>query len=188
MILENQGLPASQKKESSVALSVAGEVFVNIARGGKMLALSCREPWATFLIKGYQEPGRAHRFKTAIIKSGSLARWQHHGPLLICASKQIDQNAAMKVTRDYDAFVKAYPVGVAIGIVDIVEVRPFTRDLVHAAMVHWRPKAVALMVGSRRQVVKFPVSGQLGYFQVPDEKIFDAESLLTDELPDAPPF
>ena len=107
----------------------------------EMKALSVRQPFASQIVIGE---------KTIDWRSKPF-NWR--GPLVICASK----SAIIELDNG-----KRLPVGVALGIVDVVGCRPMTRkDLVAACCEDYEDEmdGFAWELVSPREVVPMPVKG-----------------------------
>lgn len=125
-------------------------------------ALSIRQPWA-FLVVTAQ-------------KNLELRTWgtNHRGPIVIHASRQVDEVAAA-----YFGFeIVSWPVGVALGVVQIVDVLTLgRRELVRCQSSHrsWGPFTHGMRgwVFSKQQVLANPVAmrGSKGLFPIPDEEV-----------------
>lgn len=122
-----------------------------------MKALSVRQPWASLIAGGH---------KTIEWRSW---RTNYRGPLLICAGKTPDE-----VYFEFDPVEAArnWPLGVAVAVVELAEVRPFnpSKDI-EAAMLEedlkpsrpgfsWVLKSPFAVLGS------IPIRGQQGLFEV----------------------
>lgn len=106
-----------------------------------MKALSVRQPWASEIADGH---------KTIEVRSWST---NYRGPLLICAA-----------ARKHDDL----PIGVAVAVVDLIDVRSFVHDVDEgAAMCQADPDDFAWVLGNvRRLATPLPVKGKLGLFAV----------------------
>lgn len=118
-----------------------------------MKALSVRQPWATMIARG---------LKTVEVRSWFT---HHRGPLLLCASRRRDAPGPE-------------PVGVAICVVDLVDVVPFDPEqhAKRASVIPIDPREDyagiwAWMFDRPRIVYPVPVSGRLSLFEVPDHVI-----------------
>lgn len=107
-----------------------------------MKALTVRQPHAQLILL---------REKTIELRSWTT---RHRGPLLICAGARAD-------------FDLAYPLGVALCLVDLVDVRPYTPADSPAARSRWRAGLYAWDLASPRAVAQIPIKGALGLFAVP---------------------
>jgi hypothetical protein len=105
-----------------------------------MKALSVRQPWASLIASGK---------KTIEVRS-----WRTHyrGPLLICAAKRPSGLG---------------PVGVALAIVNLIDVRPFNPRDARAACCNAAPDGFAWVLRDVRRIDPFPVAGKLKMFEVP---------------------
>ena len=104
-----------------------------------MKALSIRQPWASLI--------------ACAEKTIELRAWttRYRGPLLICASANEQSDG---------------PKGVAVAIVDLVDVRPATPADATAARCQPCEDAFAWLLAHARPVDPFPVKGRLGLFDV----------------------
>lgn len=112
-----------------------------------MRALSVRQPWADLIARG--------------LKNIEIRSWatSHRGPLLICAS-----------AKKYGDL----PVGVAICVVDMVNVRPITeadRGRAQIGSDFDLRGQNAWEIVNPRPVKPTPIKGCLHLFEVPDEMI-----------------
>src|SRR5262245_57524232 len=98
-----------------------------------MKALSVRQPWASLIASGK---------KTIEVRS-----WRTHyrGPLLICAAKRP---------------IGLGPVGVAMAVVNLLDVRRFNPDDSPAACVEATPDVFAWVLSDVRRIDPFPVTGK----------------------------
>lgn len=117
-----------------------------------MLALSVKQPWATWILEWRDVETRSWPTK-------------HRGPLLICSSKTIDQAA---VDAHPELLLKYnYPVGAALGTVDVVGCRLMRREDEQQALFEYDPTRWVWMLRGRRKLERtFPVKGMLGLFEV----------------------
>lgn len=114
-----------------------------------MKALSVKQPWANLILI---------RKKTIELRSW---RTNYRGPLLICAGSRLDPRGS--------AF-ESGPVGRAIALVELVDVRPaVARDESAACFspAAFGPKTFAWILSSVRLVDGLPIKGQLGLFTPP---------------------
>lgn len=113
-----------------------------------MKALSVKQPWAELIASGR---------KTIETRTW---RTKYRGPLLICASKNIDNRAC-----SYHGFVpNRMEAGFAVAIVDLVNCRPMVLADRPDAMCELNKYAWVLE--NVRRIKQFPVKGQLGVFGV----------------------
>ncbi len=105
-----------------------------------MKALSVRQPWASLIASGK---------KTIEVRS-----WRTHyrGPLLICAAKRPSGLG---------------PIGVALAVVNLLDVRRFKPGDARAACVEATGDDFAWVLGNVRRIDPFPVAGKLKMFDVP---------------------
>lgn len=117
-----------------------------------MKALSIKQPWASLVAAGHKTV-ECRTWKTA-----------YRGPLLICASKgDVEIN---------DGLIA--PGGMALGVVELVDIRPMTRaDLEPAYLPEaWYDDALkgfAWHVKKLYEIKPFPVKGKLNLFTVDTE-------------------
>lgn len=110
-----------------------------------MRAISIRQPWASLIADGK---------KTIELRTWSTS---YRGPLLICASAKPHGNL---------------PVGVAICVVDLVDIRPATAADARAAQCEPSPRSLAWILSSPRTLPEpFPVRGKLSLFAVEDARL-----------------
>ncbi len=117
-----------------------------------MKALSVRQPWASCIANG-EKTIECRTWKT-----------KYRGELLICASGR-------KFTCE-DGLI--LPAGVAVAVVELVNVRPMTKDDVQAAALgNMEPedleevlRGLAWELRLKFPVVPFPVKGKLNLFNV----------------------
>ena len=104
-----------------------------------MTALSLKQPYANWVATGR---------KTIETRSWST---KYRGDLLICSSKS----------------VRIKPMGVALCIVELYDVRPMTAADEEAACVELYPNAQAWLIRNLRVLkTPFPVTGRLGLYPV----------------------
>lgn len=138
--------------------------------GLALKALSVRQPWACFIENGE---------KTVECRSWSTS---YRGRLLICASAQRDRTwdmSAFGLSRD--EIEEAMPVGVAVCVVDLVDVRPLVstdREAACMAEEEMPPdgERYAWIFKNPRSVLDIiPVKGKLGFFDVdlPEDAVAD---------------
>ena len=120
-----------------------------------MKALSVRQPWAYFLVTG--EKAIEHR----------SWRTKHRGDLLICASSQRDSSIDFPGI-DPGEIKEMMPLGVAVGVINLVDVREFTQNDLNAAMMEevTEPPGFAWVAENPREIEPFPVKGKLHLFEV----------------------
>jgi hypothetical protein len=107
----------------------------------EMKCLSVRQPWASMIARGE---------KTIEVRTWSTT---YRGPLVICVSKS--------------PRISYLPVGVALVVVDLIDVRPITQDDAAAACcVVDSSKEFAWILSSPCILSEpIPVSGRLGIFE-----------------------
>lgn len=126
-----------------------------------MKALSVRQPWAIQINDG--------------IKNLEFRTWQtkHRGPLLICASSY---DPGLWVDVDYgdgDIETLPLPLGCMLCVVNLVDVRPATKEEVEAHGGTYEPGLYAWVFEDGYNVEPEPVKGRLNLFDVPDEDIVE---------------
>ena len=117
-----------------------------------MKALTIRQPYAQAVAWGE---------KTVEWRSWSTT---HRGPLLICAG-------AAWADGDYnipEESLDMFPMGVALCVVDVLDVVPFTEAHVEGAVLEEvpTPAGYAWLLGPPREVQSFPVRGKPGLFEI----------------------
>ncbi|HOD65388.1 MAG TPA: ASCH domain-containing protein [candidate division Zixibacteria bacterium] len=101
--------------------------------------ISIRNPHAVNIIAG--------------LKTIEVHTWttKHRGRLLIVSSARPTNQG---------------PAGHALGIVDLVDCRPFRRSDAKAAMCPWSPGQFAWILENPRRIKPFPWKGRLGLYEV----------------------
>ena len=117
-----------------------------------MKALSIKQPWMNFISSGR---------KTIETRTWTT---HHRGPILLCASKSVDQDAVK--TWGPKGIVTLLPRGVAICTAKIIDVRLMRREDEEAAMCPWEPGRYAWVLEDIRPLPEFPVKGTLRLFEV----------------------
>lgn len=125
-----------------------------------MKALSVRQPWASLLVDGS--------------KSIEFMPWEtdYRGELLICAGSKGDACYGQLLDGLNDEMrEKVYdrmPLGVALGIVTLVDVKPFGESDMLGALAEEMPGAsgYAWVVRNPRKITPFPVDGKPRLFEV----------------------
>ncbi len=122
-----------------------------------MKALSVKQPWAEFIASGR---------KTVETRTW---RTKYRGPLLICASRNRHEEAFKWFENGtwitgIDMTI-SFPLGVAVAIVELIDVRQMVNADCKAAMCELNKYAWVLK--NVRRVDPFPVKGELGLFEVP---------------------
>mgnify|MGYP001598287829 CR=1 FL=1 len=104
-----------------------------------MKALSVRQPWASLIASGK--------------KTIELRRWKtsYRGPLLICASAHKQGTG---------------PKGVAVAMVDLIDIRPATPTDAIAACCDPVNGEFAWVLKNAHPIMPFPVQGKLSVFSV----------------------
>lgn len=109
-----------------------------------MKALSVKQPWATLIANG-KKTIETRKWKT-----------NYRGKILICSSK----------AKDRWYYGGDYPLGVAMCVAELVDVRPFTKKDVENAHCEFYEDAWAWELDNVVRVEPIPVKGQLGIFNV----------------------
>lgn len=106
-----------------------------------MLCLSVKQPYAELIAIGR--------------KRYELRSWttRHRGPLVICAGKR----PAVRLNSDL-------PLGVAVCVVDLIDIVPFTPAMANDAAAEWRAGLFAWVLENPTPTQHIPVSGKLGIF------------------------
>lgn len=122
-----------------------------------MHALSIRQPWADrFFI-----PNAEGRLKS--IETRTYDIW-YRGPLLICASKTLDEEA-LEVGECPDDYPLGFKRGVAVGVVYLLESRKMTPEDEEQALCGHAAGLWAWVTDSPMGVDPFEVRGLQGIFQ-----------------------
>jgi hypothetical protein len=123
-----------------------------------MKALSIRQPWATFIAVGD---------KTVECRSWKT---DYRGDLLICSSATKQE---LNWARMSDNERACFPLGQAVCVVTLADVRPFQKSDLKGAMTDEMPdpSIYAWELENLRYIEPFPVKGKLNFFNVDDEKI-----------------
>jgi hypothetical protein len=117
-----------------------------------MRALSVREPWASLI---------RDQIKTIELRSWTT---KHRGPLLICSGSNIYRGKS-EILAPADAVERAFARsrGVAVCIVELVDVRPATaRDAQAACCEPDLDREFAWVLSDPQPVPAVPISGRLG--------------------------
>lgn len=120
-----------------------------------MKAISIKQPWASLAASG-RKPVECRSWST-----------KHRGPLLICASKgDFELNGEGLLA----------PGGVALAVVDLMDIRPMTKKDLEAAFLpdDWHKDALKNLAWHIKPLYKietFPVQGRLNLFDVDDARI-----------------
>lgn len=126
-----------------------------------MKTLSVRQPWATFIAQGW---------KTIEVRTW---RTDYRGPLLIAASKGADIPASVTHIEEEGELIAA-PRGVALCLVDLIEIRPLRIEDMEAANMEpedFNPAAFAWLFGNPRAVEQVPIKGKLSLYETADALI-----------------
>lgn len=121
-----------------------------------MKALSIKQPYASLMAMGH---------KTLEIRS---KRTHHRGKFLICASKTIDEEAFKRLGISDRA---DFPTGVCVGTADIIDCKPMMREDVKYAYCDFKEDCYAYQIENAEEVKHYPVSGQLGFFEVDEMEL-----------------
>jgi hypothetical protein len=121
-----------------------------------MKAISIKQPWATLIACG---------FKTIELRTWCTT---HRGPLLVCASASPARTEdAKRAIEEFGLTATDMPLGQAICIVDVRDVRPATRQDVDAACSSVdASRDHAWIVQHVRDVEPRAVKGRLSFFDV----------------------
>lgn len=125
-----------------------------------MKALSLKQPWASLIASGKKT------IETRVWPTS------YRGDLLICASKTIDKPAMKYFQEDLfsDSIKMEYPTGVAICVVELYDCGVMTKADEEKAMCdvygEGRWKAKSFFLRNIRAIEPFPVTGELGIFEV----------------------
>ncbi len=136
-----------------------------------MKAISLTQPWGTLILDG--------------VKQVETRKWKtvHRGDLLICASLTPDMDlfcdAIDRLREEFgDYYLKAYnqktdyPTGVALCVVNIVHIRPMTKEDERFACYPWdSPKRMAWLISDVRPVKQVLIKGKQSIFDVSDSLI-----------------
>lgn len=132
-----------------------------------MKALSVRQPWALEINDG--------------IKALEFRTWKTHyrGPLLICASSHdpglwVTVEALDEQGNEIEETLPL-PVGCAMCVVDLKDVRPMTREDAKEYGIKFSPFTFAWEIEVLYSVQPDPIKGKLNLFEVPDETITPLE-------------
>jgi hypothetical protein len=117
-----------------------------------MKAFSVKQPYASLIAEGK--------------KTIETRKWQtkYRGDMLICASKKWDMSFKKEVQNNL-------PLGVAIAIVELYDIRPMELIDEHDAYCEPYPGAYSWFLRNIRPIEPFEVKGALSLFEVPDELI-----------------
>ena len=123
-----------------------------------MKTLSVQQPWATFIAQGW---------KTIEVRTW---RTDYRGALLIAASK--GSNLPVSVTHiEEEGEMIPMPRGVALCVVDLLEIRPLLRADIEAANLDpedYNTGSYAWILGNPRRVEQVPIKGRLSLYYTPD--------------------
>mgnify|MGYP000857869298 CR=1 FL=1 len=119
-----------------------------------MKAISIKQPWASYVAGGH---------KVVECRTWSTA---YRGPLLICASK------GDSIAKDEQGESILYG-GLALGVVEIVDIRPMTKADLEKAFLpkEWHAdalKGLAWHLKPLYEIIPFSVKGRLNLFDVDD--------------------
>lgn len=138
--------------------------------GQQLMALSIRQPYAQLVAGGT---------KTVEVRSW---RTDYRGELLVCAGAAwADTDDAVDAWNQHldeiDAILEAFPLGVAVGRVDLVDIVPMEPSLLEAAAMGEMPEggAWAWKIANPRAFApeeRFPVKGKLRLFRVDAPRIW----------------
>ena len=119
-----------------------------------MKALSVRQPFASLIVTG--------------LKTIEWRLWQvkYRGDLLICAGAT---PADIYYEFDQQQAREKWPLGVAVGIISVVDCRAFQSNDLEAAYMEECPSdpiGYAWVLENPREIKPFPVKGKLNFFNV----------------------
>jgi hypothetical protein len=117
-----------------------------------MKALSLKQPWANLI---------RSRSKTIETRTWST---RYRGPVLICASRTVDQGMAAMYERGTGC--EPYELGHAICVATILECRPMTPADEERALCLCTPGRFAWILANVVRIKPFPVKGRLSLFEV----------------------
>lgn len=126
-----------------------------------MKTLSVQQPWATFIAQGWK-PIEVRSWKT-----------DYRGPLLIAASKGSNLPASMTHIEEEGEMIPM-PRGVALCVVDLLEIRPLLRADMEAANLEpedYDTGSYAWILGNPRRVEQVAIKGRLSLYDTPDALI-----------------
>ncbi|HQS59982.1 MAG: hypothetical protein B7Y56_03495 [Gallionellales bacterium 35-53-114] len=126
-----------------------------------MKTLSVQQPWATFIAQGW---------KTIEVRSWKT---DYRGPLLIAASKGSNLPASMTHIEEEGEMIPM-PRGVALCVVDLLNIRPLLRADMKAANLEpedYQPGLWAWLVGKPRMVEAVPIKGRLSLYETSESLI-----------------
>jgi hypothetical protein len=138
-------------------------------KASKIKAISIKQPFASLITFG--------------LKRIEVRSWatKMRGRVLVCSSKQpftgkmLCPDSRTKTLDDARKFMvnaePLFPFGKAIGMVDIVDCRPMTKEDAEAACIEFIPGHYAWVLENPIEVEPFNVSGQLSFFEVAANKI-----------------
>ena len=129
-----------------------------------MKALSIKQPWAHHIASGR--------------KTIETRTWEtkYRGPLLICAGARMDFAGP-----GASLLVGSLPMGHAVAIAELYDIKTMAAEHAHAALVTARPGLFAWYLRNIQKIKPFPVKGKLGLFEVPVSAAFDAYAIMTPE-------
>lgn len=119
-----------------------------------MKALCVKQPYAEWLVSG--------------AKTIETRTWatKYRGPLLIVATKMNRKQWTPEKQAEFDKL----PVGMAVGVVNLVLCREMTKYDEWLARCLLYPRAKAWVTEKARRINPFPVKGQLSLFEVAMEE------------------
>lgn len=126
-----------------------------------MKTISVQQPWATFIAQGW--------------KTIEVRTWKtdYRGPLLIAASKGSALPASMTHIEEEGEMIPM-PRGVALCVVDLLDIRPLLRADMEAANLEpedFKHGLWAWLVDKPRAVEQVPIKGRLSLYDTPDMQI-----------------
>lgn len=126
-----------------------------------MKTLSVQQPWATFIAQGWK-PIEVRSWKT-----------DYRGALLIAASKGSNLPASVTYLEEAGEMIHM-PRGVALCVVELLEIRPLLRADMAAANLEpedYKPGLWAWLLDKPRAVEQVPIKGRLSLYDTPDALI-----------------
>ena len=113
-----------------------------------MKALSIKQPWLNWILQG-RKTIETRTWKTS-----------YRGDILLCASQRVDWDAWPQAQAGDDA-----PLGHALAVVNLSDIRPMTKEDEAAAMCPTAPDRYAWLFDNVRPILPVPVSGKLALFE-----------------------
>lgn len=119
-----------------------------------MKAISLKQPWANWVALG--------------LKTLETRTWRtnYRGPLLICASMNVDDDAFVDGINAGIEGTDSQPRGMAIAQCDLVDCRHMTKADECKAMCNYEPGRYVFVLRNTKPIAPFSVKGRLGLFDV----------------------